>query len=327
MTISTGTLLNNLPVASTFDDQSRIYATRPTGTPVGQQVPPSVLKTYLDNYYQPSGSASGGGSPSVVDGRLTFVSGTAIPTTDQTAQTRIWYQPYVGNKIGLYDGAAWQIVTVDSPVSVAVPSVSGTNFDIFGYASGGVLALETVNWTNGTTRATALTTQNGILVKSGDATRRYLGTGRATSVTGQSEDSFTKRFLWNYYNRADRVGKSSYATSHTYNVAAWREWNNATTPRVELVIGIAEESTQLTVQGIAACGALNQTVYVGGGVNSTTTNSLTNVQINGTDPRVLTAFGYAFFSVGYNYFTPLQYGNATSAGTFTDVFSYAELRS
>ena len=58
-------------------------------------------------------------------------------------------------------------------------------------------------WTNDTTRATAIDLQDGIPVKHGDSTRRYLGT-YYTTATGQTEDSVAKRMVWNQNNRTRR---------------------------------------------------------------------------------------------------------------------------
>jgi hypothetical protein len=100
------------------------------------------------------------------------------------------------------------------------------------------LALTLQNWTNDSTRFAALALQDGIYVRASDPTKRYLGTIRGTSVTGQCEDSAAKRFVWNYYNQVPRVMECNNATPHTYN-GAWRKWNNADTGNLmEFVCGI-----------------------------------------------------------------------------------------
>jgi len=40
-------------------------------------------------------------------GRLTLTSGTPVTTSDVTAATSVYYTPYVGNKISLYNGWEW----------------------------------------------------------------------------------------------------------------------------------------------------------------------------------------------------------------------------
>lgn len=94
-------------------------------------------------------------------------------------------------------------------------------------------------------RQTALVYQNGVLVKSGVTTRRYLGSFLTTAST-TTEDSLTKRFLWNYYNRAVRQLYRVEATaSWTYTTNAWRQSNAAVANQVDFMIGFAEDMANL----------------------------------------------------------------------------------
>lgn len=193
------------------------------------------------------------------DGRLTLLSGTPVPTTDQTAKTTVYFTPFRGNRIAVYDGASLWLLRTFSELSVAVPATTNTNFDVFAYDNAGAVALETVNWTNGTTRATALTTQNGVLVKSGATTRRYLGTGRTTGTSGQCQDSRGeghqaggRRFLWNYYNRVLlQAGVKDTTDSWTYTTATWRNANGSAANEVEIVVGWIEDYVRAVVHAMA----------------------------------------------------------------------------
>src|SRR3990167_7040004 len=120
----------------------------------------------------------------VCDGRLTLTSGTPVTTADVTGATSIYFAPFKGNRIGLYDGSsAWAIYTFTELTLALGTLTSGLPYDVFAYDSSGTVTLEALAWTNGTTRATALTTQNGVLVKTGATTRRYLGTFYTTATT------------------------------------------------------------------------------------------------------------------------------------------------
>lgn len=58
------------------------------------------------------------------DGRLTLLSGTPVPTTDQLAKTTIYFAPFRGNRIALYDGSSsWNLRTF-AELSVAVPATT-----------------------------------------------------------------------------------------------------------------------------------------------------------------------------------------------------------
>lgn len=214
----------------------------PAGTPDDAVIEWGDVKAMLDLLYQPLGA--GGGSNSICDGRLTLESGVPVSVTNQTAKTTVYFTPYVGSKIALYDGAsAWNVRTF-TEISVAVPSNTSTPFDVFCYDNSGTPALEALAWTNDTTRATALVYQNGVLVKSGATTRRYLGTCRTTTVSGQCEDSDTKRFVWNMYNRVFRglftcpgYVDDNTATSYLTVGTSWAEANGGTGSRISWVLG------------------------------------------------------------------------------------------
>lgn len=200
-----------------------------------------------------------GEAPPICNGRLTLTSGTAVTTSDVTAASTIYFTPYNGSKIALYSGSAWQVLTF-SEGSVAVPSTTDTNFDVFGYNNSGTLSLETVNWTDSTTRATALTTQDGVLVKSGATTRRYLGTGRTTGASGQSEDSAAKRLVWNNCNRVTKPIKTTPSVaSWTYGTAAYRSSGNDATFRIQFVVGWNEVPIDLKYHSTtsATCDRIN----------------------------------------------------------------------
>jgi hypothetical protein len=163
----------------------------------------------------------------ICDGRLTLESGVPISTTDQTSKTTIFFTPYQGNAISLYDGSQWKYLHfAETSVSLGT-LIANTNYDIFAYDNSGTLALEIgPAWTNDTTRSTAIVLQDGIYVRSGSTTRRYLGTFRTVTTT-TTESSLSRRFLWNFYNQVlqytEKVGittditttSASYVTTST----------------------------------------------------------------------------------------------------------------
>ena len=103
----------------------------------------------------------------ICNGRLTLTSVTPITTSDVTAATTIYFTPYKGNRIFLYNTTStkWELFEF-SEISIAVPATTGTNYDVWGYNSSGSATLEVLAWTNDTTRATAIALQNGVYVKS-----------------------------------------------------------------------------------------------------------------------------------------------------------------
>lgn len=265
-----------------------------------------------------SGAFTGDILPSTCEARLTLETGVAISTTDQTAKTTIYLTPYRGNVIALYDGSsAWEGHAL-TEISLSLSGFTAdTNYDIFVYDNTGTLTLEAVSWTNATTRATALSTQNGVWVKSSASTRRYVGTIRITGSTGQCEDSLTKRFVWNVQHRVHRKLKITDTTnSWTYNSATWRSWNNSTANRVGIVVGLNEEIVQLDFRAIAQ-NSSNAVFSIGIGLDSTSSNSADVFPANSTVQG--SSFSSAFIGyvgIGYHYLQLLESGNALGTTTF-----------
>jgi hypothetical protein len=201
-----------------------------------------------------NGTIGNGGLPSnaslndIADGRLTLTTGTPVTTADVLAASTIFYTPYIGNNIALFDGVAtWNTITFVE-LSIAVPGTASTMYDVFVFNNAGTATLELATWTNDTTRATGLVRQNGVLVKSGATTRRYVGSFRTTAVVGQTEDSLAKRYVWNYYNRVLRTMKAVESTaSWTYSTATFRQANGSASNQLDMIIGKAEDNVFATV--------------------------------------------------------------------------------
>lgn len=239
-----------------------------------------------------SGGGGGGASPTGTAGRLTLTTGVPVSTSDVTGATTLYFTPYNGNQIQLWDGSAWTTYTFVETSLALGTLTSGKNYDVFAYQSSGTLTLEMLVWTSDTARATAVTIQDGRYCKSGDKTRLYLGTFRTTSTT-TTEDSAGgtttqvggKRFLWNYYNRTPRpmLVKDTTA-SWSYTTGTIRQGNAAAGNKVEYVVGIAEDMIESTLHGmILAKSNSARAASIGIGLDSTTAYS---------------GFGAAMYNVG-----------------------------
>lgn len=248
------------------------------------------------------GASSSSSSDPIGNKRLSLESGVPVSTTDQTAKTTVYWTDGTTN------------------LSVAVPSTTNRPFDIFYSLSAGTLS--TVNWTNDTTRATALAYSLGYLVKSGDIDKLYLGTGRTTGTSGQCEMKMSggtsaaqKIFLWNYYNRVSfPILVTETTNTWAYTTAAWRQWNASANNQFEFVTGVAEDCVNMTVWGhmYTTSGALIAYFNLGldrsnakdSQVNTISTDAAANV----------TRLGAGVFngrvSVGYHYLALIEYGRA-----------------
>lgn len=258
---------------------------------------------------------------SFCDGRLTLTTATAVTTSDVTAATTIYFTPFRGNRIALYDGSAnWNVYTF-SELSIAVPATTNQMYDVWCYNNNGSPALELLAWTNDTTRATALALQDGVYVKNGSTTRRYLGSFRTTGVSGQTEDSVNFRYLYNYYNRVDRLmrGPDETTDTWTHNTNTFRQANGVTTNKFEVVVGWSEDSIDVNVTSRCQhSGSLD--VIVGVGVDSTTVSSAVFYMGHGAGNGGVLGLTFAHYSgvpaVGKHAYNWLEKGGSSGTSTF-----------
>lgn len=233
---------------------------------------PNYLKGELDVYARLRG---------LCEGRLTLTTATPVTSADVTAATTLRFAPIGGSLISVYTGSAW-VVLAFTEMSIAVPATTDTLYDVFFDYNGGTPTLALTAWTNDTTRATALTTQNGVLVKTGDTQMRFLGCMRTTGVSGQTEDSFAKRYIWNYYNRRPRVMRVMESTNTwTYSTSTYQQANAAAANQLDFVLGVAEEELAVYVVANVSGNATMTLPFVAVGIDSTSaaaTGCLTSSQ-------------------------------------------------
>jgi predicted secreted protein len=342
----------------------------------------------------------------LAQGRLTPTSGTPILSSDVTGAAALYFTPYGGDQIGLYNGSSWT-TTQFAETSLSLTGLTPNRlYDIFGYSNSGTLALEALGWTapatgtitgvtnasppvvsstntlavdniitiagvvgatgvngasfrvsavSGSTitlstlagvavgapgvwssggtwyqqdqtslgRATALVYQNGILVKSGDATRRYLGTIRIqpTSVGagGQTEDSELRRFIYNQYNQIIHELYLNVAGSHSYTTAVTRPYNNDLSNRVQAVLGQPNTVTANYSASLSSSTATAVTfLYLGSDSISTNEGRYGQAQIvqsSASGANVNGVFGSGgskLLGSGFHYAQQLENGNTTS---------------
>ncbi len=260
------------------------------------------------------------------DFRLTLTTGVPVTVTDVTGAVTIFCTPYKGNRISLYDSSGNATVLTSAQFSIAVPATTSQMYDIFCYNNAGVATLELLAWTNDTSRATAIVlTTTGSYTKSGDLTRRYLGSFRTTGVSGQTEDSGVKRYLWNNYNRVSRMMRRVESTvSWTYTLLAWRQVNAATANQLDIVNGLQENAIDVWALSAFSNTAASAAAYGGTsiGEDSTTTpatGSLYNVTSSTISGAIMTPSTSlrTFPAVGRHFYAWLESANATGTATWT----------
>ena len=385
----------------------------------------------------------------IADGRISITNSIALPQgganvthaaftpdvdTENTSGT-IYYTPYTGNRISLFDGTGWRIYTFDATSSFSLTAIpANQTYDMFAFVNNGVVALEIVSWginteyniiavtvganttvtftepggtqpfaandvveiqgaagTSATvlnqswavstvggsgtsrtvtlnsvnttgltytglgtirkvknTRATALAVQDGVYVKTGDPTRKYLGTFRTTGAGQLTQDFRAARYIWNYYNRRPRqLFKLESTNSWTYGTQAWRALNNNAANRVEYVCGVAEDpikfETSFCFRGPAPAAPPTEPQYTviisfalaGIGVNKNLNTDHVNEGTGYLSQMSRDAYtniimaGYATMAKsfeGYNFASFVEYGYTNRAGTVNEIYGYNALR-
>lgn len=261
------------------------------------------------------------------DFRLSLTTATPVTTSDVTAATTMYCVPYNGNYIDLYDGSSTWNRRSSAEFSLALGTLtSSLPYDVFCYDNAGTPTLEFLAWTNDTARATSLVYQNGVLVKSGDTTRRYLGTFYTTATT-TTEDSAANRYLWNFYHRVTRKLKSATATTDSwlYSTATWRQANATASNQVNFVIGRQEDPVRCDCLGMYSDAGAYSDGAVGIGLDSTTTSSaqlmasgksLGSTGTGSTGRIYQHAVFDDFAGAGKHYLAWLEYASGATTGTF-----------
>lgn len=244
--------------------------------------------------------ASSGGL-AAPQGRLCLATNTPVQNADLTAQTIVYYTPFVGNQVPINGGS-----TTFSQVSVtldAANTLSGNLYDLFMFNDAGTIRLGYgPAWSSTSARGTgAGTTElqftNGLWTNKNSITLRYdsthtvagIAAGAATYVgtmyataNGQtgialnpaaaSGGSNTFMALWNAYNRVRMTGKSSDSAGiYSYTTNTWRAANASNSNRITFVDGLQQCHLQaaVTTADETASGSVNLGCAVGINLDST----------------------------------------------------------
>ena len=203
-------------------------------------------------------------------GRLTLVSATPVMTTDQTAKTTVYFTPYKGNVIPLYNGTylvpteftELSQATTDTTKSPAAVTTN-SNYDLFVWSDSGTLrCTRGPAWSSDTSRGTgAGTTElelvkgvylNKVAITNGPAANRgtYVGTVRSNGSSqidwklGSAAANGGEAFfgVWNNYNRVLVSWNVQDTTdSYTYQSTTIRAMNGSNTNRATFVRGLDED--------------------------------------------------------------------------------------
>lgn len=184
----------------------------------------------------PPPAASAPELPGLCQGRLTLLHEVPISEED-SAGSALFFTPYNGNRLALYDDGAWKIYSFHELYHSLQATRPRTNYDVFvSYCpTKNALDLELTAWTDDVRRAVELTAQDGVLVRAGSPGQRYVGTVRG-SIPGCVEDTYARRFLWNHSHRVVKHLFANEMTCHEYHGGP-RLWNADVEYHCEFVLG------------------------------------------------------------------------------------------
>lgn len=210
----------------------------------------------------------------VNDFRLSLTTATCETTTDVTAATTLFLTPCTGNRITLFDTSGNPETCSTAEISIAVPATTSQLYDVWAYDSTfGTCAVTLELLATSRTDMTGLTRVNGRWTKTANSSRMYVGMFRTTTVSGQTEDSLTKRYVWNVYNQKRRpLLRQESTAAWNYSTQTLRQANGSTANQVDVVVGLAEATLSLDLRVMESNNAQQSTSggYVCIGEDSTT---------------------------------------------------------
>jgi len=281
-------------------------------------------------------------------GRLTLVSATPVMTTTQTAKTTIYYTPYVGNQVPIYDGtnmtmttfAELSVATTDTTKNPAAIGASKVN-DWFVWNDAGTLRLSHgPDWTSDSARSagTAFVMVNGIYLNAVAITNAcaasrgtYVGTTRsgggstlAFVFPGAAVGGTAGFFgVWNAYNRVLSGGVCTEQTaSWTTGSTTPRSKANSGSNSISFVSGLLEDvATFINTHGLTTTATDSTVIIAGIGIDSNTfTSTAAQGSSTASNNNCISPVSHVAMSLGYHTWYAVESTNGP-----TNVTSYGGL--
>lgn len=278
-------------------------------------------------------------------GRLTLSSGVPVMASDVTAATVVYYAPYCGSMVPIYDGSTMvptvftqlSNTTTASSTGKAGPAAvtTNSNYDLFVWNDSGTIRLTRGGaWNSDSARSA--TTENDLEMVSGILTNKnaitngpaanrgtYVGTVRSdgSSQLGWSRGglaaggSWAWLGVWNAYNRVVVSGLVADSTnSWTYQATTIRAANNSATMRVSFVQGLTEDYFEAGYRALYIDGT--SIGYAGIGYNATNAFSGRTAYFPNASASLMAEASHAVQQLGWGYMSACEAGN-NGGGTGT----------
>ncbi|HEY1351081.1 MAG TPA: hypothetical protein VGF67_15795 [Ktedonobacteraceae bacterium] len=289
---------------------------------------------------------------SAPQGRLTLTSGSPVMTADASAQSSVYYTPYVGNLVPIESATAVNVLPF-SQLTMALNSTnqtSGNLYDLFVFLNSGTVAIGAgPAWASTTSRGSGAGTSeleqnsglwvnaNTIALANGSSTATGIPATQATYVgtifltaNGQTLVQFSAAAapggsgavvgLWNAYNRVPFFSLEKDSTaSWTYSTTSlWRAADNSASNSIHWVQGLAQTQVEATYEVACANTIADDSTYIGVSLNSTSAAPGEQAQFaqNVTNNQVSISQSSRFQPpVGYNYVQAMEalWGSGSSS--------------
>lgn len=245
---------------------------------------------------------------SAPQGRLTPTSGVPVISTSVIGGTAVYYTPYNGKYVAVYDGSQSNLQGFDElTLTLSASHVLNSIYDVFAFMDSGTLRIGTgPAWTGiapgsgarGSGAGTSdLLRANGLLVnanamsavRNGASTysvpqfqATYLGSiwidGTAGQITCHTSYGQNRKWsIWNAYNRAPIYLKCGDPTSSwAYTTNTLRPANGSASNKLSVFQGLAEENYDLAYSNVVTASLTNNQVgkgQIGIGFNSSSASS------------------------------------------------------
>lgn len=252
------------------------------------------------SYNPPSGAVA---PPS---GRLTLTSATPVMSSPVSAATSILYTPYIGTRVPVWTGTAWQENTfaelgdlLSETTYSPSAAIAGALYDMFVWTTPGPTPVQVLSrspaWTNTTTRALALSLVNGIWTNSanitnGPAAGYGVYEGTIATDAGSATVSFNPQpaaasggptigawvGLWNAYNRVSVAATvQDSKASWTYASSTWHAADGGAGNRVTAVFGLISDAVKVEYFDLTLSASGNTPQpFIGIGVGQTASASV-----------------------------------------------------
>lgn len=285
--------------------------------------------------------------------RLTLTAGTPVTTADVAGQTRVYYTPYLGNTIPIYDGSALVAIPF-SEVSLLLDATSchenyhqaGKLFDFFVFTDASTVRLGSApQWASSISGASVrgegegtseLELLDGLWVNKHPLILRYAASCSNTrevparqatfvgtcgmSADGQADDSKLNRLVSNAYNKVERLMHQFEGTaSWVYSTATLRQTRASLANQLNVVVAIPGDLADAESSGVwSNSTSTMQTVVSEIGINQTTVgNSITRAPqaCNNVISGYPTAQWRGYLPAGMNYIAWLERGAGAETQT------------